>query len=181
MKHPPTPRRRKARRGEERPPSPALTAKIKGAFAPMRLEMLQSPAWTALPEASRKVVDRLLVEYLRGRREKNGALVCTYDDFVEAGIRRGTIRFALLCAVELGIIEITRQGFAARMEIRVPSEYRLTFLHDQYGSEPTDEWRDIASPADAQAAIRRARTQQDQANEVRRRSPERGRSVKEAV
>lgn len=166
------------RRTEHRPePSPALNVKLTGAWVHMRLEMLQSAAWTALSDASRRAIDRLLIEHLRRGRLHNGALICTYHDFVEAGIRRGSIRLALLCAGELGFVEITRQGFAARMDIRVPSQYRITFLPGRDGSEPSDEWRNICTPADARAAIRRARTEQEEANEVRRRSPERGTSL----
>lgn len=105
------------------------------------LDMRQSPAWCGLPDNARRVLDRLEVEHMLKGGAKNGELIVTYDDFVQAGIRRGSIKRALMEAAALGFLRVTRQGYAARMEVRVPSLYRLTYVRGTGEKPPvTNDW-----------------------------------------
>jgi hypothetical protein len=59
---------------------------------------------------------------------ENGNLVCTYDDFENAGIRRMSISCAIQECVALGFVEVTVKGGLARADFKRPSNYRLTYV-----------------------------------------------------
>jgi hypothetical protein len=137
----------------------------------LSMDMLESPAWRALPSNSYRVVERILVEFGRHGMRGNGDLVVTHNDFEAWGIRRQSLREAIAIAEALGFIEVVFRGTAARAEFRFPSRYRLTFrpheiLTDDGRSEPvqqTDEWTRIKSVQDAERIIAETREQlQDQ-------------------
>jgi hypothetical protein len=133
------------------------------------LEMRVSPAWRGAPDDCRRVLDRLEVEHLRHRLQQNGALVCLYDDFVEWGVRRAAVRLAIEQAVALGFLEITRRGYPARMEVRVPSLYRLTYVKSfQNTPAPTDEWRNLKSAEEVRQALKRVRAELDAERAMKR-------------
>ena len=60
--------------------------------------------------AARRILDVLEIEHCRHGRRDNGRLVCTYSNFEQGGVRRGSICGALRELVAVGLIEITRSG-----------------------------------------------------------------------
>jgi hypothetical protein len=134
--------------------------------------MRHSPAWRGLPHNARRVLDRLELQHMREAGCQNGKLVATYDDLVDAGIRRSSCRLAVEQAVALGFLKITRRGYAVKGVAKVPSTYGLTYVLSQGKSpaQPTNEWerfttaqqvRDalkaVLKALEAEQAIRRAR------------------------
>src|SRR5262245_36039997 len=62
-------------------------------------DMLSSPAWRALTGNAMKIVMRILLEHLRHGGIENGKLPVTYSDFVKFGVRRNSVREAILVAI----------------------------------------------------------------------------------
>ena len=102
-----------------------------------RPSMMSGP-WVAHPAAmirvflelglaARRILDVLEIEHCRHGRRDNGRLVCTYSNFEQGGVRRGSICGALRELVAVGLIEITRSGRRSYADLRLPSMYRLTF------------------------------------------------------
>ncbi len=135
----------------------ADVAKFGHMFLGRNLRLVGSPAWAALSDNARRVIERLEIEHMRHCLKDNGQLCCTYDDFEDWGIRRASVRLAIEEAVSLGFVEIVRRGYASKMEVRVPSLYRLTYVKtfkDQL--KPTNEWEAVADERAARQAVRRA-------------------------
>ena len=119
-----------------------------------RPSMMRGP-WVAHPVAmirvflglslaARRILDVLEIEHCRHGRRDNGRLVCTYSNFEQGGVRRGSICGALRELVAVGLIEITRLGRRSYADLRLPSMYRLTFeptYVDGKRVEPTHEWK----------------------------------------
>lgn len=130
-------------------------------FVVHSLAMRQSPAWKALPNHARRVLDRLEVEHMQHAGAENGALVCTYSDFEAAQIPYKAIAPAIRQCVALGFVEITHQGTPSVSEFRNPSKYRLTYVYGRQRKladgtltpQRTDEWRKIESDAQAISAL----------------------------
>lgn len=59
---------------------------------------------------------------------ENGKLPVTYADFEKWGVRRDSIAGAIRALEALGLIEITRHGYAGAAEKRASSLYRLTYV-----------------------------------------------------
>jgi hypothetical protein len=134
-----------------------------GSFIGHTLEMRRSPAWRALPDTARRVLDRLEVEHMEHAGTANGQLICTYDQFARAGIRRASVALALRQLAALGFIRVTEQGGRAIAELRQPSRYWLTYppVLSQLGSRPdqtgpTNDWRFITTEEEAAAALEKA-------------------------
>jgi hypothetical protein len=132
---------------------------IAGAFAWRLIEMLESPAHRALSLSARKLLDRLEIELYRhgGKPEENGRLPCTFDHFVEFGVHRHAIGPGIREVVELGFVEITRQGCAGNAGYRQPTWYRLTYRHAGSDKRITDDWRRIETIEEAEALAMAAR------------------------
>lgn len=151
---------------------------IGGAFIAHTLDMRRSPAWRALPDNARRVLDRLEVEHMQHAGTNNGQLVCTYNDFAKAGLRRASIPLAIRQATELGFLRITYLGGRAVADVRQPTRYRLTYPPGTSrlvrGSDvreeisPTNDWKFILTDEDAAAALARALTYRDYRTQPRR-------------
>jgi hypothetical protein len=127
---------------------------IAGQFIAHPRELRESPAWMALPDNGRRVLDRLELEHMRHGGAENGSLPCTYSDFVRHGIRRASIALAIRQCEALGFLEVTHRGGRAVSEYRTPSRYRLTYINGRHTSAiRTDDWKRIATGEDARAAI----------------------------
>lgn len=116
--------------------------------------LLESSAFRALSFAARRVLDRLEVEHLRHGGRENGQLICTYTDFEQWGVRRGSIPGAIRELVALGFLEVVSQGRRSSAQFRAPHVYRLTHVHGNL--KPTDEWEKIGSDEEAREVIRAA-------------------------
>src|SRR5215218_3524336 len=91
-------------------------------------ELRVSPAWRALPDNARRVLDRLELEHMQHAGERNGTLVCTFDDFAKNGIRRRSVSLAIRQSEVLGFLETTRKGGLGKGKTHLPSQYRLTYV-----------------------------------------------------
>lgn len=132
-------------------------ASIKGAWVFHRHEMRLSPAWRALPNNARRVLDKLEVVHMDHGGSANGRLVCTFDDFAAWGIRKASVALAVREAVNLGFLTIERLGYRAAGGIQVPHLYRLTYVASPRDKPPrTDDWERIATAEQAREALRAA-------------------------
>jgi hypothetical protein len=102
---------------------------------------------------------------------ENGKLPITYVDFEKWGVRPDSIAGAIRALEALGLIEITRHGYAGAAEKRAPSLYRLTYVaawnagrNDATG---THEYQNIKSIDDADRIARTARKASDPHNVLR--------------
>jgi hypothetical protein len=133
--------------------------KIKGAFIPHRRAMLESPAWRALPEQGRKVLDRIEIEYLRRSGTENGHVVVTYANFTDyTDLYPRDIACGIKAAEVLGFLRIGR-GCGGNADFKAPNTYTLTYMSIRE-QEPTDDWQKIHSLDDAKeklAAVRKSR------------------------
>ena len=64
---------------------------ITGSYVPLRLEMLESPAWQAAPRAMKEWLEVLSIEHMRHKGCANGQLFKSYRQFIAAGFNRNTV------------------------------------------------------------------------------------------
>jgi len=130
---------------------------ITGQFIAHPRELRESSAWLALPDNARRILDRIEIEHMRHGGAENGALPCTYSDFVGHGIRRASVSLAIRQCTALGFLEITHRGGRSISEHRNPSRYRLTYINGRHTSAiRTDEWKRITTEQEAIAALQHA-------------------------
>jgi hypothetical protein len=119
--------------------------------------MLESPACRALSGGAFHVVHRIVIEQLAHGGVQNGELPVTYSNFVDYGVRRGSVREYLEEAITLGFIARTRLGVRCYGESKGASaRYRLTWLPTCDGAPATNEWKRHKSLDDAKAAVARS-------------------------
>jgi hypothetical protein len=136
--------------------TPRRRNRISSAFAPKRIEMLESPAFRALSLSAHRLLARLEIEFASHGGRDNGKLPTTYEQFEKYGIDRHSIAPAIREAEALGFVEVTERGRAGNREFRAPSLYRLTYRHTDR-ADPTDEWKRVDTIADAKEIATRAR------------------------
>jgi hypothetical protein len=144
-----------------RSPRQERTAEIQPAARPVltllqaTLLLKESPAWRALPDRARRLLDRLELEYMR--QGLTGDVRVSYDEFVEWDIDRRQIRLAILQCVLLGFL-VVRQGYRAANGFKVRSTYRLTYVWGVGRDDlPTNDWHNIADDTQAAKALQRAK------------------------
>jgi hypothetical protein len=133
--------------------------RIDGQFAPRLIDILRSPAMSALSLSARRMLDRIEIELASHGGTDNGKLPVTYDDFYTFGIHRHAIAPGMRELVALGFIEITERGRAGNAEYRRPNLFRLTY-RDLNRAAPTHEWRRIKTEEEARRVAQAARTAQ---------------------
>jgi hypothetical protein len=101
------------------------------------MEMLESPAWRAMPPVAHQIVERVELEHLRHGCQENGRLPVTYDDFAKYGIRRKSIPFGIRAAVALGWIDIVELGHRGAPDLRRAARYALTWVDRHDGAPRT--------------------------------------------
>jgi GNAT superfamily N-acetyltransferase len=120
-------------------------------------EMLEAPAWRAMPIHARRVVERVCIEHMAHAGTANGNLTVTYRDYRAYGIGQRRIRKAIEIAEALGWIEVTVRGRRSFEAERYPSRYALTWLpQPALGRHATNRWRQITTPESARAVLRQA-------------------------
>ena len=77
--------------------------------------------------------------------DRNGTLICTFDDFAKNGIRRKSVSLAIRQCEALGFLERTRKGGLGKGKTHLPSNYRLTYVvgrhrGSSHGDPRTNEW-----------------------------------------
>jgi len=132
---------------------------ISGQFAARLIEMLESPAFRVLSRSAHMVLARIEIELAHHGGNDNGRLPVTTDDFVRYGMHRTSVAPAIREAEALGFIEITERGHGGNAEYRSPNRFYLTYAHtrDSKRHRPTDEWRRIKTPQEANQIARTAR------------------------
>jgi len=144
-------------RGRSGPRKTNGAMKIDGPFVPHRLDMLTSPAYRVLSRAALQVLTRLEVEHMGHAGQDNGALPCTYDDFVEHGIHRQAIGPAINECVALGFLRVTERGRSGNGAFRSANKFRLTYIATR-GVAPTDDWDAIETDEEAERKAGAARS-----------------------
>lgn len=136
-----------------------LGPKLVGQWVPHPAKLLR--VLREQSRTARRVLDTLEVENCRHSGKENGQLVCTYNDFENAGIDRTRVREALDDLIAAGLIEITQLGRRAYADLRCHSLYRLTYLHTFKDGEwvgPTHEWKKQARGKSATSTSRESAT-----------------------
>lgn len=133
----------------------------KGGWIPVRQEMLISAAYRCLPVPVARILDRIEIEHMEHAGKENGELIVTYDQFVDFGVSRRSIKPALAAAHGLGFLDI-RQSEEWNGDVRQPNRYRLTYVPEKGRRAPTDEWKGVSDDRakevfrEFQEAIRRS-------------------------
>jgi hypothetical protein len=125
----------------------------------MQHAMLESPAYKALSLSAHRVMSRLEIELGKhaGKREENGSLICTFDDFSDYGVSRNEISPAIRELVALGFIRVTRKGSAGNEKHRQPTLYLITYQFHGSHAMLEDGWKRIQTLEEAQGIAKRAR------------------------
>jgi hypothetical protein len=103
-------------------------------------DMLESAAFRSLSGPALHVLFRLAVEHMAHAGTENGALVQTYDQLAESGVRRKSIKAAIDELEEKGFIEIKR-GARSFGTGRQPSLYELAWLPARDRSPASNRWK----------------------------------------
>jgi hypothetical protein len=126
-----------------------------GFCVPVPRDLLNSPAWLAMSDQCRLLIDGLMAEHADHGGLENGNLKAPYDMLESRGMRRGNILDAIFETEALGLIDAIRsvRSYGSR---KAPSHYRLTWLGTPDGLAPTNEWKSIKTHAEAAARIQNA-------------------------
>jgi len=146
--------------------------KVTGSYVVRRLEMLQSPAWTAAPRAMKDWLEVLEVEHMRHKGCANGQLFKSYTQFIAEGFNRNTVSEMSKIAEALGFVKINREsGVGYSGDLRDASAYTLTYLPTGTGRDiaPTDEWRRLKSIEQVERIIEAVRSKRKKSNTLAKR------------
>ena len=109
-------------------------------FVWLTRELLSSDAWRSQSIHTRRLIDFLLLEYLRRAGQTNGRLKAPYRHLYAFGIGAHFAPTAIERAEELGLVACAKAG------MRTATTYRLTWLESHDGMPPTNEWRAYRNP-----------------------------------
>lgn len=135
----------------------------KSRFVRLSVEVMESPQWRGLSRNARRIIDRLLIENVQHRSERNGQLQVSFDQFGEHGVGRRFVRPALDELVSLGLLSIS-SGMARGCR-RPPNFYRLAFFGTLEGPAT---WRGYATGTTKAAPKRAASSSRMKAAPVQR-------------
>jgi hypothetical protein len=117
------------------------------------------------------LVERRALDRIEHGGAENGRLPVTYVDFKKWGVRPDSIAGAIRALEALGLIEITRHGYAGVAEKRAPSLYRLTYVGawnaGRADATGTHEYQQIKSVDEAEHIAGTARKASDPRNVLR--------------
>lgn len=143
------------------------TARLRKAMRPpqdqpwvwLSRDLMESPAWRAMSDNARRLVDRVILEHMGHGGRENGALPVTYDDLTAWGIRRNSIPPSIAEAVALGLLDY-QPGRAAHVAGKGHAQrFGITWLPTRDGEPATNRWKRLCDLADAQAVAKAARGQ----------------------
>ena len=150
---------------------PRKKSAIAGAFIAHPRQLLESPSMRVLSLAERRALDRIELEHMAHGGAENGRLPVTYVDFKKWGVRPDSIAGAIRALEALGLIEITRHGYAGVAEKRAPSLYRLTYVGawnaGRADATGTHEYQQIKSVDEAEHIAGTTRKASDPRNVLR--------------
>lgn len=127
-----------------------------GGFFWFTSDMLNSPAWKAMPLHARLIVEGIVSEHMDHAATANGELIVTYENFMERGVRRQSIPVAIRIAEGLGWIDVTFHGGRSYGNAHNPSTYGLTWLPRCDGTSASRRWKRVKSDEEAKAIIKAA-------------------------
>jgi DNA-binding FadR family transcriptional regulator len=140
---------------------PRKKTAIAGQFVAHPRQLLASTAMRVLTLSERRALDRIELKHMDHGGAENGKLPVTYADFEKWGVRRDSIAGAIRALEALGLIEITRHGYAGAVEKRAPSLYRLTYLGawnaGRADATGTHEYQKIKTVEEAELVVVKAR------------------------
>jgi hypothetical protein len=134
-------------------------------FVPHTIEMLESAAYRALSVSGHRVLARIEIEHGHHGGKENGRLPGTYDNFEDYGISPKSVAPALREVQALGFVNITTRGRASKSDFgRHPNYFGLTYLPGPAPkfADPTNDWKQHQTPADASKVARDARAAKDE-------------------
>jgi len=138
-------------------------------FVMLTADLKQSPVYRVMSLTGHRILACMEIEYMRHAGTTNGELVMTHATLHDYGIHPKAIPLGLREAEGLGLIERTRQGRGGNAAYRTATMFRLTYLPtwklngSAHESTPaTDEWRQLGTVEQAEAAARAARANSPQ-------------------
>jgi hypothetical protein len=142
-----------------------IVSRIKEQFIPIRLSMLESPAYRTLSVLARRVLNAIELEHLKHGGKDNNRLIVPYKTLCAycCTANRRTLAQAIRELEALGFIIVIR-GHAGNGVERAPNMFGLTYLPGHNGGPPSDNWKDISTIEEAQArlaAAKKGRPQSD--------------------
>jgi hypothetical protein len=112
-------------------------------------DLLSSSAWHSMGINTRRLIDFLMLEWIRHNGRQNGFLLAPRKQLIAFGIHHHFISAAIAEAEKLGLIDVIRgKG-------RIPSRYALTWLPLKGETMATDRWRACDQPAASLTASRK--------------------------
>jgi hypothetical protein len=147
---------------------PKRRTQFSGAFIGHPRTLVESAALRVLSRSAHLALTRLEAEHLSHGGAENGKLPVTYQQFEEWGVHARFVASALRELQALGIVQVTRHGYAGAADKRAPSLYRLTFVtgHDAGRADEsgTHEYLKIKTVEEAEAIAKAARQDADPRN-----------------
>ncbi len=157
---------KRGRRHSQRPDRPRAGR----GFIMLTREMLESPAWQAMPPCAIQVLFRVGLEHTRKGGKQNGELIVPYDDFIAYGLSsRPMVAKGIRVADALGFLDITAKGFRSYGLGRCPSRYGITWYGRSDGTPASNRWARITTLAVAKETARTASTSSSTKVKARRR------------
>jgi hypothetical protein len=123
-------------------------------------EMVESPALRVLSRAAILVMHRLEAEHLAHGGAENGRLIVTRRQFEDWGIYHDSVAPAIRELEALGFAEVSK-GHAGVGGHGKANRFRLTYVNDKHGVEPTHEWQRVTTIEEAELIAAEARAQKD--------------------
>jgi hypothetical protein len=129
-----------------------------GWCVPLPGHVLDSPSWLLMSKVGccPQVIGGIMSELARNGGKTNGELIVPYNDLVDRGVRRSSIRDALCVLEALGLIAVSRDGRSFGT-VKQPSLYRITWCGTPDGLTPTHEWKAIKTTEEAERGLESAR------------------------
>ena len=118
-------------------------------FIAHRGTLLNSVAWRSRSIPLVHILERLELEQLAHAGTSNGQLFVSFEQFVEYGISRKSIKPAIQLGTDLGLLSRTALAPARSHTIRPAQGYRLNYLPGLNAKAPTDEWARVSEVAAA--------------------------------
>lgn len=104
---------------------------------------MESAAFRSLSRAALQCLHRIMIEHMAHAGRENGALVVTYKNFADYGVRLSSVAEAIRELEAAGFLAETLRGGRSFGIAKTPSRYRLTWIGDRDGRRPTNNWKTL--------------------------------------
>jgi hypothetical protein len=123
-------------------------------------EMVESPALRVRSRPAIMAMHRLEAEHMVHGAAENGRLIVTRRQFEDWGVHKNYVSQAIRELKALGFAEVSK-GHAGVGGHGKANRYRLTYVNDKHGVEPTHEWSRINTIEEAEQIAAEARSDKD--------------------